>query len=203
MTVALEAISQIPQEDDGASELHHPEEIFWVVFPANDHPAKIMKPGKQTLDLPPAPIAAQRAAILCGFAAAPRVVRRNQLHPEAFANLRIQRIAVVSAVADQALGSFRKEAALERGFDEFCFMRRSAGHVHGERKTMAVADRQDFTALTAASRADSRAPFFAELKVASMNDSLRSSFPRSRKSSASFCSSRVSNPDRCHCWKRR
>jgi hypothetical protein len=65
-------------------------------------------------------------------------------------------------------------------------MRRSAGHVHRERKTMAVADRHDFAAFAAASRADSRAPFFAELKLASMNDSLRSSFPRSRKSSASF-----------------
>jgi hypothetical protein len=82
-------------------------------------------------------------------------------------------------------------------------MRRSAGHVHGERKTMAVADRHDFAAFAAASRSDSRAPFFAELKLASMKDSLKSSFPRSRKSSASFCSSRVSNPDRCHCWKRR
>jgi hypothetical protein len=82
-------------------------------------------------------------------------------------------------------------------------MRRSAGHVHGERKTMAVADRHDFAAFAAASRADSRAPFFAELKLASMNDSLKSSFPRSRKSSASLCSNRVSNPERCHCWKRR
>jgi len=191
------------QEDNSASELDHPEEILWVVFPADDHAAKIMKPGKQPLDFPPATIAAQHAAILCGFAAARGVVRRNQLYPEAFANLRIQRIAVVGAVADQALGSFRKEASLERGFDEFCFMRRSAGHVHGERKTMAVADRHDFAAFAAASRADSRAPFFAELKVASMKDSLKSNFPRSRKSSASFCSSRVSSPDRCHCWKRR
>ena len=47
-------------------------------------------------------------------------------------------------------------------------MRRSAGHVDGERKTMAVADRHDFAALTASSRADVVAPFFAELKLASM-----------------------------------
>ena len=26
----------MPQEDDSASELNHPEEILWVVFPAND-----------------------------------------------------------------------------------------------------------------------------------------------------------------------
>src|SRR6267143_2271991 len=193
----------MPQEDDGASKLHHPEEIFWVVFPADDHATKIMKPGEQALDFPAATVAPQHAAILRGFPAACGVVRSNQLHTEAFANLHIQRIAVVSAVADQALGSFGKEASLERGFDELCFMRRSAGYVHGERKTMAVADRHDFAAFAATSRADSRAPFFAELKLASMKDSLKSSFPRSRKSSASFWSSWVSNPERCHCWKRR
>src|SRR5271169_3287157 len=193
----------MPQEDDGASQLHHPQEILWVVFPANDDATKVMKPRKQALDFPTTPVTTQHAAVLRRSFAALGFVRSNQLHAEAFANLRIQRIAIVGAVADQAFGSFRKEAALDGGSDEFCFMRRSAGHVYGERKTMAVADRHDFAAFAAASRADSRAPFFAELKVASMNDSLRSSFPRSRKSSASFCSNRVSNPERCHCWKRR
>ena len=130
-------------------------------------------------------------------------MRSHQLYTEALANLCVQRITVVGAVTDQALGSFGEEALFERGSDKFCFMRRSAGHVDGERMTMAVADRHDFAAFAAASRADSRTPFFAELKLASMNDSLRSSFPRSRKSSASFCSNRVSSPKRCHCWKRR
>lgn len=193
----------MPQEDDGARELHHPEEILWVVFPANDDTAKIMKPSEQALDFPTPAVAAQHATVLRGFPAAQRMMRSHQLYPEALLNLRIQRVAVVGAVADQSLGSFGKEAALDGSFNEFCFMRRSAGHVHGERKTMAVADRHDFAAFAAASRADSRAPFFAELKLASMNDSLKSSFPRSRKSSASFCSKRVSNPERCHCWKRR
>jgi hypothetical protein len=82
-------------------------------------------------------------------------------------------------------------------------MRRSAGHVDGDRKTMAVANRHDFAALTAASRADGGAPFFAELKLASMKASLRSSFPRSRRSSASRCKTRSNRPLRCHAWKRR
>ena len=189
----------MPQEDNGASKLHHPQEILWIIFPANDDTTKVMKPSEQSLDLPTTPIATQHAAVLRSFAAARGVMRGHQLYAEPIANLHIQRVAVVGAIADQALGSFREESSLDGGFDEFCFMRRSAGHVHGERKTMAVADRHDFAAFAAASRADSRAPFFAELKLASMNDSLRSSFPRSRKSSASFCSSRVSSPERCHC----
>src|SRR6266481_310785 len=193
----------MPQEDDGAGKLHHPQEIFWVVFPANDHATKIMKPREQALYFPAAPVTTQHPAILGDFPAARAFVRSHQLHTEALAHPHVQRVAVVCAVTDQPLGSFGEEASLDGGFDEFCFMRRSAGHVHGERKTMAVADRHDFAAFAAASRPDSRAPFFAELKLASMNDSRRSSFPRSRKSSASFWSSWVSSPESCHCWKRR
>ena len=37
----------MPQEEDGASGLDHPEEIFRVVFPANDGTTKVMKPGEQ------------------------------------------------------------------------------------------------------------------------------------------------------------
>jgi len=54
----------MPQEDDGASELDHPEEIFWVVFPANDGATKVMKPGEQALDFPATPVAAQNPAVL-------------------------------------------------------------------------------------------------------------------------------------------
>jgi hypothetical protein len=49
---------------------------------------------------------------------------------------------------------------------------------------MAVADRHDFAAFAAAIRSDSRAPFFAELKLASMKDSPKASFPRSRSNKA-------------------
>src|SRR5271167_2071252 len=193
----------MPQEDEGTSNLHHPEEILWVIFPANDDTAKIMQPREQALDSPATPVTAQYAAVLRGGFASSGFVRSNQPHTEALADLRVQGVTVISAVTDHALGSFGNEALFERGSDELCFMRRSAGHVHGERKTMAVADRHDFAALTASSRTDGGAPFFAELKLASMNASLRSSFPRSRKSSASFCRSRSNNPERCHCWKRR
>src|SRR6266446_5657776 len=96
----------IPQEDDGTSELHHPEEILWVVFPANDHATKVMKPGEQALDFPATPVAAQHAAILCRFPASRGLVWRHQLHTEAFANLHIQRIAVVSAVANASVCSW-------------------------------------------------------------------------------------------------
>ena len=193
----------MPQEDDSASELNHPEEILWVVFPANDNATKVMKPSKQALNLPTAAITTQAATVLSCGGYAHKFVRRDELHTVALLDELVQRIAVVSAVTNHSLGSFSEEALLERRFNEFCFMRRSAGHVHGERKTMAVCDCHDFAAFAAFCRADTRAPFFAPLKLASMKDSLRSSFPRSRKSSASFCSKRVSNPLRCQDWNRR
>ena len=193
----------MPQEDDSTSELDHPEEILWVVFPANDNATKVMKPGEQALDLPTAAISTQAATVLSCGGHTHKFVRCDELHAVALPDVLVQRIAVVSAVTDHPRRSFSEEALLERGFDEFCFMRRSAGHVHGERKTMTVCDCHDFAAFAALCRANSRAPFFAPLKLASMNDSLRSSFPRSRKSSASFCSKHVSSPLRCQDWKRR
>jgi len=191
------------QEDNSASELDHPEEILWVIFPANDNATKVMKPSEQALDLPTAAVATQTATVLCCGGYAHKSVRRDELHTVALLDALVQGIAVVSAVTNHSLGSFPEESLLECSFNEFCFMRRSAGHVHGERKTMAVCDCHDFAAFAALCRADTRAPFFAPLKLASMKDSLRSSFPRSRKSSASFRSNRVSNPLRCQDWNRR
>src|SRR6266481_2576789 len=193
----------MPQKDDGACELNHPEEIFWVIFPANYGTTKVMKPCEQTFDFPAPPVAAQNTAVLRGSCDAHEFVGRDELHAVTMIDALVQWIAVVSAVADHSFWGFGKESLVKSGFDEPCFMRRSAGHVHGERKTMAVCDCHDFAAFTAFCRADTRAPFFAPLKLASMKDSLRSSFPRSRKSSASFCSKRVNSPLRCQSWKRR
>ena len=117
--------------------------------------------------------------------------------------LLMKSLTVVGPVADHFRRNFREEALLERGFDELRFMRRSAGDADGERKTMAVDDRHDFTAFASASRADSRAPFGALEKLASRKVSDRSILPRSRKSSASFVSRRVKVLSRRHCWKRR
>src|SRR5713226_5723986 len=193
----------MPQEDYSASKLNHPEEILWVVLPANDDATIIMEPSKQALDFPATTVAAQDAAVLGDGSTAVPAVRRDQFHTEMLVHPLIQRIAVVRFIADQSLRCFTEESPLQRGFDERGFIRRSADHVHGDRKTMAVCDCHDFAAFAAFCRADTRAPFLAELKLASMKASLKSSFPRSRRSSASVCSKRSNSPERCHCWKRR
>ncbi len=174
-----------------------------MIFPAHHGAPKIMEPREQALDLPAAAITAQGASVLSDRFAAVPPVRRDQFYAQSFPQALIQRITIVGFVTDQSRRSFSEESLLERGLDEDGFIWSSAGHVHGDRKTMAVCNCHDFAAFPAFCRADTRAPFFAELKLASMNASLRSSLPRSRKSSASFCSTCVSSPERCHCWKRR
>src|SRR5262245_66570076 len=157
-----------------------------------------MKPSEKPLNFPAAPAAAKRPAILRSVLAI-GTVRCNQLDAVGGGEVLIEPVAVVPFGGDQSCGEFADESRGERRVDERDFMRRSTGHVDGERKTMAVANRHDFAALTAASRADGGAPFFAELKLASMKASLRSSLPRSRRSSASRCNTRSSRQLRCQC----
>ena len=189
----------MPQEDDGGSQVNHCEEIVWIAFPADHDAAIVMQPREQAFDFPSTAIAPQPAAILGQSSGANGTVWCNHFDAVVVHQPFIEAVTVVGAIANQTLGEVGEESLFQRGFNEFGFMRRSAGHVYGERKTMAVADRHDFAALTASSRTDGGAPFFAELKLASTNASLRSSLPRSRKSSASFWSNCNSTPERCQC----
>ena len=189
----------MPQEDNEAAELQHAEEVGLMIFPAADQAAKVVEPSEEPLDFPAAAVAAQFAAILGTLPAAIVFVGRDEPDAIFLPKALVERIAVVSAVADHSFWFGSCETLLDGGFDEFGFMRRSAGDAAGDRKTMAVCDRHDFSAFSAASRADSSAPFFAELKLASMKVSDRSSLPRARRSSARACNSRVRVPSRCHC----
>ena len=189
----------MPQEDDEAAELQHAEEIGFLMFPAADQSAEVVEPSEEALDFPAAAVTAQFAAILCALSLAIVLMRRDEPDAVFVPETLVERIAIVGAVTDHSFWFGSRETLLDGGFDEFRFMRRSAGDAAGDRKAMAVCDRHDFTAFSAASRADSSAPFFAELKLASMKVSDRSSLPRARRSSASACNNRVRVPSRCHC----
>lgn len=169
-----------------------------MTFPAGDDATIVMEPREESFDFPAAAHAPERTTILRD-APSTDLVRGDQFDAVAAAEQLIQRIAIVGTVADQSCRERGRETLGERGFDKGGLIRRSAGQVDGERKTMAVANRHDFAALTASSRAHGRAPFFAELKLASMKASLRSSLPRSRRSSAKHCSTSRKRPLRCHC----
>jgi len=179
--------------------VNHSEVVFGVAFPARDDAPEVVQPSEQPLDQPAATNPPQAAAILGRRSATIVAVRSDQLQPVASAQPTRQWGAVERLVADQSLRRCRQEALAEGGFGEADLMRASAGQVHGERKAMAVCDRHDVAAFTPAIIAHNRAPFFASLKLPSMKASERSSLPRSRKSSASFCRICSSSPERCHC----
>src|SRR6266436_3408453 len=189
----------MPQEDDEAAELEHTEEVGLMIFPTADEAAEVVEPSEEALDFPAAAVTTKFTAVLGALAAAVVLVGCDEPDAVFLPEALVQRIAVVSAITDHSFWFGSGETLLDRGFDELRFMRRSAGDAAGDRKTMAVCDRHDFTAFSSASRAASSAPFFAELKLASMKVSDRSSLPRARKSSASACKSRSSVPSRCHC----
>ena len=162
-----------------------------------------MEPGKQAFDFPAAAVAAESAPVLGFGSSAVRFMGCDQLDAVLLAQTRIQRIAVVGAVADQASRKGCREALLDGGFDEFGFMGRSACNPHGDRKTTAVRDCHDLGPFAAARWTNCTAPFFALLKEASMKVSDKSNCPRASKSSAKTRKTWSSVPSRTQRWKRR
>ncbi len=149
----------MPHEDNEAVKLEHADEVGFLMFPAADESAEIMEPSEEALDFPAAAIAPLFPAVLGALAAAIVLVRRDQPDMVFLPKALVEQIAVVGPVADHSFWLGSRETLRDGSFDEFCFMRRSAGHVAGDRKTMAVCDRHDFAAFAAASWADSSAPF--------------------------------------------
>jgi hypothetical protein len=48
----------MPQHDQAATEVEHPQEIFGMVLVPSDEPAEVLKPGKQPFDFPASAVSA-------------------------------------------------------------------------------------------------------------------------------------------------
>jgi hypothetical protein len=179
------------------------EIVVGLSFPPHDDAAEVVEPGKEALDLPTAPSPPERSSVLGRGASAIVAMRRDHLDRPLVHEAFIQRIAVVRFVANQSRRIVCEEPPFQRGIDQGDFSRRRAGHVDGERKTMAVANCHNFAALPPLSGPDLGAPFFAAVKLASMNPSERSRRPRSRTFSARRCRTVSNTPVRCQCCIRR
>ena len=126
--------------------MDHPQEVVGVSFPSGHDASEVVVPGEEAFDLPAAPRAAQRAAVL-GALPTVRPMPGDHLDTVGRAEVRVEAIAVVAPIADQSRRELVEEARREGGVHEGDFMRRSAGHVDGDRKTMAVANRHDLLPL--------------------------------------------------------
>ena len=106
----------------GAGELEKPEKVLNRVFPAGDQTARVVEPGEDAFDLPAAFGAAERAAVLRGDPAT-ATMARDHLDAIVRAQLRVERITVVAAIADQSLGEVGEEPGVEGRRDEVWLIR--------------------------------------------------------------------------------
>ena len=174
-----------------------------MVFITNNQPPKVLQPCKQPLNFPAFAIPSQRSAILRFWPLTIFLMRYNQRHIPFIQKLIIQFIRIIGFVTDQSFWQFIQQARIQRLINQRHFMWRSAACVEGERNTFSVAKTHDFGAFAPFGFANAQTPFFAGANVPSINPSLRSMPPRSRRSSANATStfSKTSLPDQS--WKRR
>jgi hypothetical protein len=118
----FEAISKTVEQDAHASELEHADEVLDVAFPSGHEAPRVVEPGEEALDDPPALIAAEHPPILRRWTDAVMAMRRNELDAEGRPQLGVERVAVVRAVANQARRIGGDEPVVERRGDEPNFM---------------------------------------------------------------------------------
>ena len=174
-----------------------------MILVADDKSPEVLKPSKQAFDLPSTFVSTQRSPVLGGRFAAIAPMRSNHLHAPLFFEPTVQGGAVVGLVADHSRGQILDETGVQRRIDKRYFVGASAACVNGERKTLSVCKAHDFGAFAAFGLAHTSAPLFAGANVPSMNPSLRSMPPRSRRSSAKAVRILSNTPNRIHCWNRR
>ena len=126
--------------------MNHSQEIFYMVFVSDNQPPKVLKPGKQALDLPSAPVTSQFPAVLGKrfFSVPYGAVRSFQHLVHSEADLKF--IAIVRLITNQLIRCMPSKAAVYRGLDKLYFMGRSAFNVSGDRKTSSVCDCHDLGA---------------------------------------------------------
>jgi hypothetical protein len=189
----------MPQQDQHATELNHPEKECSVTFQAAADPAKVLEAGEQSLDLPAWQVAAQGSPVLGSLASA----AGNHLDPLFASQSLIQAITVAGAISDYAFWQRADVAMAERVFDQPGLIRRSSCSPDGDRKTMAVRDCHELATFAAARWTNAIAPVFAPMNEASTKVSSNPSSPRASRSSHSAHKMPSHTPDRTHCWKRR
>ena len=167
--------------------------------------SEVRQPCKETFHLPSPFVAAEWPTVLRRPASLRSIdVRRDHLDA-ALLQFFVEPIAVVSFVADQALGqlAYNLFDLVERFLHEPCFMRRSTVDPNSDRKTSAVCNGHDLGPFPALCFSHADPPFLAPAKEPSMKHSVTSIPPRSFKSRASSRKIASSVPSLDHTWNHR
>lgn len=173
-----------------------------MIIETNQNPTEILQPREQAFDLPASFVTPQLSAVLRFRSFAICLVRRDHFSFK-LRQLFVQRIGVVSLIADQSARSLVGKARKESLFDKSDFMRRSRFRVDGERKTKAICHCHELRTFAPLGLSHSEAPFFATINVPSIKHSDKSKPPRECKSSAKASRTFRKVPSLLHSWKRR
>ena len=110
--------------------MHEAEKVLDMIIKARRHTTKVLQPRPESFDLPAATVTAQSAPVLSGRLDPIRLVRRDHLDA-CGRQLDIERVAVISPVADQSLWKLAGKTLSENIADKGDFMRRSTRRVGG------------------------------------------------------------------------
>ena len=174
-----------------------------MIFPTNYQPPKILRPGKKPFNFPSASIRPQFPTILGFWFFASSAMRRYHFNIAIIAQSLIEAVTVICLVANYFIRRILSKATVNRRFNQFHFMGRSAFNVNGDRNTRSVRDCHDLGAFATLCLADRKTPFFAGTKLPSIKASRMSIPPRLYRSSTNSCTMRWNIPARLHCWNRR
>lgn len=173
-----------------------------MVFPTYRNPPVVLKPSEEPLDFPSSSIPPEFPTILCFRLLPVCLVRGNHIDAQSCQFI-IQRITVVGLVTDNPLGKLDQKASFKRFSDQFYFMRRSAVHVEGDRKTRAVCNAHNFGSFPPFGFPHTRPPFFAGENDPSIKVSRMSRPPLFLRSSANVRRILSNTPSCDHVWCQR
>ena len=174
-----------------------------MILVANWQTSKIMQPGKEPFNFPASLVTPEFTSILSLWLFPVGLVWRYHLNAILIFQPLIKRVAIIGFITYQKIRCFVQKPFVDCLFNQFHFVRRGTFDISGDRKTTSVCNCHDLGAFSALRIADKTTPFFAGLKLPSMNASRISISPRSYRSSASSFKMRRKTPWRTHCWNRR
>src|SRR3989441_3152520 len=107
----------MPQEDEEAAELEHPEEVGFVELPASYEPTEVMQPSEKAFDFPATTVTAQLATVL-GQIQAVGAVGRDHANAVLAPQLAVQGVAVVGRIADDSFPASTGGTVVDGGLGE-------------------------------------------------------------------------------------
>ena len=94
----------MPQQDAGEAEEHEADEVLDMSLVAGVDAAVVLQPCEQALDLPAPSVAPEHSPILGPGSLSVLAMRRDHLDLALLLEPRVERVAVISAVANKAIG---------------------------------------------------------------------------------------------------